>query len=194
LDDVEIMINNTEVLVTNLFPNLVATKNLNLSNFKVKGKNFKKTFESNIKTTLNGSTLFDKDSINYLNLELTSILGYLLKPYCQTFIFNVNSIWLNKYNKKDYQGSHIHPTDFSFIIYYKVDKSYTVFNSPVKSLLEGIENNIFLRDYEPSLKQGDIIVFPSYLEHWVKPNSNNITIAGNIKISEIKNNFKKNKK
>ena len=47
------MINNTEVLVTNLFPNLVATKNLNLSNFKVKGKNFKKTFESNIKTTLN---------------------------------------------------------------------------------------------------------------------------------------------
>jgi len=29
-------------------------------------------------------------------------------------------------------------------------------------------------------------MFPSYLEHWVRPNSNNITIAGNIKIIDMK--------
>ena len=29
-------------------------------------------------------------------------------------------------------------------------------------------------------------MFPSYLEHWVKPNSNGKTIAGNIKIIDIK--------
>ena len=39
-------------------------------------------------------------------------------------------MWMNKYGKNDYQGSHFHPGNFSFIIYYKTEKSYTVFNSP----------------------------------------------------------------
>jgi hypothetical protein len=176
---------NITVKVDSIFPNIIAIKNLDLSNFKIKGKNFNKSFESSIKTTLNGVTLFNKDSINYLNINLTDILGCLLKPYCKNFVFNVTDIWLNKYNKNNYQGSHVHPSDFSFIIYYKVNKSYTVFNSPVKNMLESINSNIFFKDYEPNLKQGDIIVFPSYLEHWVKPNSNNITIAGNIKIIKL---------
>ena len=176
---------NTIVKVDNIFTNYIATKNLDLSNFKVVGKKFIETFESGLKTSLFGNTLFDKNSINYLNVQLTEILSYLLKPYCKNFVFNVSDIWINKYAEKDYQGSHVHPSDFSFIIYYKVDKSHTVFNSPVKKLIESSNNTFFKSDYEPNLKQGDIIVFPSYLEHWVKPNSNNITIAGNIKIVKL---------
>ena len=121
---------SVNVKVDNLFPNLGATKNIDISKLNVTGDNFKKTFGSDIKTTLNGNTLFDKNSINYLNIELRSILGYLLKPYCKNFVFNVCDIWLNKYDKNDYQESHTHPSDFSFIIYYKVDKSYTIFNNP----------------------------------------------------------------
>ena len=175
-----------KVKVDNIFPNLIATKHLDLSNLKIIGKKFKKTFESKLKTTLKGHTLFDKDSMNYLNIQITETISYLLKPYCKNFVFNITDIWINKYGKKDYQGSHVHPSDFSFIIYYKVDKSYTVFNSPIKSLLESKVNKVFNYDYETNFKQGDIIIFPSYLEHWVKPNSNNITIAGNIKIIEMK--------
>ena len=169
------------VKVENIFPNLIGVKNLDLSNFKVTGKNFKNTFESNIKTTLNSNTLLDKKSINYLNLELTTILSPLLKPYCKNFVFNVTKIWMNKYEKNDYQGAHIHGSDFSFIIYYKGD-SNTVFNSPSKNILQCFDDAIFDVSYEPNLKQGDIIVFPSYLEHWVKPNSNTETVSGNIKI------------
>tara|TARA_Y100000592_G_scaffold454_1_gene689 strand:+ start:1672 stop:2211 length:540 start_codon:yes stop_codon:yes gene_type:complete len=174
------------VEINNVFPNHVAVKNLNLLNFKVVGKDLKKTFESNIETSLNGVTLFDQNSINYLNMELREILGYLLKPYCDNFVFNVNGIWINKYKSEDYQGAHIHPSDFSFIIYYKIKKSYTVFNSPIKNLLEMFDSKIFFKHYEPELKQGDIIVFPSYLEHWVRPNSDNTTVAGNIKIIDVK--------
>jgi hypothetical protein len=173
------------VKIDNLFPNLVAIQNLDLSKLKVIGKNFQKTFESNVETTLEGETLFDKDSMNYLNLELTKMLSYLLKPYCKNFSFNVPNIWINKYHEKDYQGSHVHPSDFSFIIYYKVDRSHTVFNSPVKKLLESSNTKCFFTNYEPNLKQGDIIVFPSYIEHWVRPNSNNTTVAGNIKIVKL---------
>ena len=99
-------------------------------------------------------------------------------------MFNVTKIWINKYEKNDYQGAHIHGSDFSFIIYYKGD-SNTVFNSPSKNILQCFDGLIFDVSCEPDLKQGNIIVFPSYLEHWVKPNSNNITIAGNIKITKL---------
>lgn len=174
------------IKIHNIFPNLIAIKTLNLSNLKIVGKRFKKTFESDIKTTVKGDTLFDKNSMNYLNLELTEILSYLLKPYCKNYVFNLSDIWMNRYDKKNYQGSHVHPSDFSFIVYYKVDKSYTVFNSTVKKLLEISDNQIFDINYDLNCKQGDIVVFPSYLEHWVRPNSNNITIAGNIKIIKLK--------
>lgn len=181
-------VTKAKVKVNNLFPNLIAIKNLDLSKLKIIGKKFKKAFESNIETTLGGDTLFDKNSINYLNVELTHTLSYLLKPYCKTFVFNVSDVWMNKYNKNDYQGGHVHPSDFSFIIYYKVNKSYTVFNSPVKNLLDSVDSKIFKKNYEPNLKQGDMIVFPFYLEHWVRPNSNNITVAGNIKIVNLMTN------
>lgn len=176
---------NTIVKVDSIFQNLIATKKLDLSQLIIEGKKFKKTFESNIKTTLHGKTLLDKKSMNYLNINLTEILSYLLKPYCLNFIFNVSNIWINRYDKNSYQGSHVHPSDFSFIIYYKVDKSHTVFNSPVNNLLQSFDNKFFPQYHEPNLKQGDIIVFPSYLGHWVRPNSNNITIAGNIKILKL---------
>ena len=55
--------NMTKVRVDNIFLNLVAIKNLNLINCKAVGKNFKETFESNVETSLNGITLFDKNSI-----------------------------------------------------------------------------------------------------------------------------------
>ncbi len=80
--------------------------------------------------------------------------------------------------------AHIHGSYFSFIIYYKGD-SNTVFNSPSKNILQCFDGLIFDVSCEPDLKQGNIIVFPSYLEHWVKPNSNNITIAGNLKNTKL---------
>ena len=67
------------IKIHNIFPNLIGIKTLNLSNLKIVGKRFKKTFESNIKTTVKGDTLFDKNSMNYLNLELTEILSYILQ-------------------------------------------------------------------------------------------------------------------
>jgi hypothetical protein len=175
------ILNHTTVKVDNLFPNIIAYKKLDLSKLKVVGNNFKKTFESNVKTTLETETLFDKDSINYLNINLTDLLSYLLKPICKTFVFKVTGIWINKYENKDYQGTHVHPGDFSFIIYYK-GNSNTVFNSPVKDSLEINQSKIFNTTYQSTLTEGDIVLFPSYLQHWVKPNSNSITVSGNITV------------
>ena len=155
--------------VLTLFATNIAYKNLDLSKVTIQGKNFDKTFESGVESTLSGETLFTPESMNYFNLQLTDLLSYLLKPYCTNFVFKMTSIWINNYKDNDYQGSHVHPGHFSFIFYYDVNKSNTVFNSPVKKLIESSNNTFFKSDYEPDLKQGDIIVFPSYLEHGVSP-------------------------
>ena len=170
----------------NIFPNTAAVKSLDVTKINVHADKFEKTFESDLNTTIKTETLLTTDSMNYLNTELTNLLSYLLKPICKTFVFKIDGLWINKYEEKNYQGTHIHPADFSFIIYYDTKKSYTVFNSPVRNLLEIYESKIFDKEYIPKLKKGDIIMFPSYLEHWVKPNSNGKTIAGNIKIIDIK--------
>ena len=174
------------VKVDNIFPTFFATKTLDLKKINIVGNKFSKTFESEIETTLEGQTLLDINSMNYLNLQLTDMLAHLLKNRCKTFVFKMTGMWMNKYDNNNYQGTHCHPGDFSFIIYYKTDKSYTVFNSPVKNLLEmGKNSYLFDVSYDPIYKEGDIVMFPSYLDHWVKPNSNSITIAGNIKIEKL---------
>ena len=170
----------------NIFSNPIAIKTLDLTKIKINTNEYKKSFESDLNTTLETETLLTKDCMNYLNIQLTDLLSHLLKPICKTFVFKMHGMWVNKYEKKDYQGTHVHASDFSFIIYYDTKKSYTVFNSPVRNLLEMCKSEVFDKDYAPKLKQGDIIIFPSYLEHWVKPNSNGKTIAGNIKIIDIK--------
>ena len=178
---------NNKVEIKNIFPNLIATKKLDLSKLNVTGKNFKNAFESGIKTSSHLNTSLDVKSMNYLNIQVYDLLSYLMKPYCKNFVFNIQGMWMNKYSKNDYQQTHIHPSDFSFIIYYDVVKSYTVCNSPVKNLIDCCFNDFFNKDFEPNLKKGDIIIFPSYLEHWVRPNSSGMTIAGNIKILNVKN-------
>jgi hypothetical protein len=51
-------------------------------------------------------------------------------------------------------------------------------------------DDIFPTSYMPKLKSGSIIVFPSFVEHMVVPNSDQVTISGNLvfnKIKEIEN-------
>ena len=43
---------------------------------------------------------------------------------------------------------------------------------------------IFNHQHEPKCKAGQIIIFPSYLEHFVRSNDEEtITVAGNIKLN-----------
>ena len=49
---------------------------------------------------------------------------------------------------------------------------------------------IFQMSFEPKLKKGSIIIFPSYLEHYVRKNTKSgSTISGNIKITAIDNSY-----
>jgi hypothetical protein len=93
-------------------------------------------------------------------------------------------IWRNKYTEHDWQDIHIHPhCQWSFIIYEDVIESKTVFMNPnYKDIQNHMGMNLtdFPSDYRPSLKTGDILIFPSFLEHFVMPGNTGSTISGNL--------------
>ena len=93
-------------------------------------------------------------------------------------------LWRNKYKEHDWQDIHIHPhSAWSFIIYETVEKSKTVFMNP---MYKDIQNHLgtnapdFPLDFRPDLCTGDIMIFPSFLEHFVRPGNVGSTISGNV--------------
>ena len=166
---------------------------IDLSIFKMYPAPLKETFMSKTKTNLHlqKDNRFPKDSIAYLNTKLREMLAEMFgNRGIKTFVFNVQDIWMNSYTNMDWQESHVHPrAQFSFNIYYSTPQSNTVFEHPGKnSILLSSSEQWFKHDFEPSprLKKGDIILFPSWVSHYVKPNSDGETIAGNILIMDIK--------
>jgi hypothetical protein len=93
-------------------------------------------------------------------------------------------IWRNYYEENDWQDIHIHPhSAWSFIIYEDVIESKTVFMNPVyKDIQNHLGTNVegFPLDFRPELKTGDILIFPSFLEHFVRSGNAGTTISGNV--------------
>tara|TARA_R100001086_G_scaffold214449_1_gene130484 strand:+ start:656 stop:1171 length:516 start_codon:yes stop_codon:yes gene_type:complete len=122
---------------------------------------------------------FDPESAKYL----TDTIAALLKEKYQSFNVRITHIWRNKYTNHHYQEPHIHAeagVQFSFIIYEKVNKPHTVFYNPAKYLIDAADAHFVLREFTPEVRKGQIIVFPSYIEHMVDRNSDQVTISGNL--------------
>ena len=108
----------------------------------------------------------------------------------------ITNMWANVNRYKDYNKAHIHTgTQWSFVYYVKVpdDSGNLVFVDPrirrISSAHEGINesyDNPFTHDlYVLTPLPGTLVFFPSYLEHYVEGNSNDIpriSISGNIKV------------
>ena len=108
----------------------------------------------------------------------------------------ITNMWANVNRYRDYNKAHIHTgTQWSFVYYVKVpdDSGNLVFVDPrirrISSAHEGINesyDNPFTHDlYVLTPLPGTLVFFPSYLEHYVEGNSNDIpriSISGNIKV------------
>lgn len=99
------------------------------------------------------------------------------------------NIWRNKYTSKDVQEVHIHAgAQWSFIIYETVERSNTVFLNPSWKMIDiyyGTDVKAFPFNWKPEVEPGTIIIFPSYLEHYVLPGNEGSTIAGNVALEYI---------
>ena len=170
----------------NIFSTPIFINNIDSSKIILNIKNLDPTWDSEVTTSFHDKNcVVEEKSFIYLY----SIIGESLSDFINTnFKIKLLNIWQNNYINNDFQENHIHPSsDFSFVIYKETEESKTIFFSPNNYLMQCFYQNGYLDKYFktkfiPKLRKDQIIIFPSYLEHMVKKNSNSITISGNIKI------------
>ena len=118
---------------------------------------------------------------------------------------NCTELWCSKYKKGMYQAEHNHLDNgelFSFVYFAKYDPSKDADLTFVKDMSNAIQKG-FLSENSPNtlpeelrehhvfcnhvtldnIKEGDLVIFPSYLDHFVEEQKHDgprITLAGNL--------------
>lgn len=134
-----------------------------------------------------------------LNTPLEFLI-YVAKPACQKAIEEFGStrkakilnLWVNINDKNNYNALHNHPNcDFACVFYLTENNADIEFERPYdiqKYFLDNLNSNYSTQlsfshvAYSPT--KNTLLVFPSWLQHRVKPNQNNFTrisVAINIK-------------
>jgi len=172
-------------MLENIFSIPLFTNVVDLSLIKLTDGNTDKKWGSDTETSFSQNNILEQSSVDYLNKIFISNLDQVV--HCP-YTVQIKEIWRNHYKIGDFQENHIHPKNqYSFIIYEKMKgKSKTVFVRPNSHLFQHCyEGNEFgFRDYYYTDNiQGDMIMFPSVLEHFVKKATEEYTtISGNLTV------------
>ena len=135
-----------------------------------------------------------KDEMAFFLNKIESSVQEYITPYT-TSIWNPDNfnvqIWLNKYTKGQYQESHNHvgnAVSFNYVIKSQNMDNKFVLIDYSKSCAESVAYqsgiDFFQGKREFNLKAGDLILFPSWVNHYVTPSHKDgerITISGNLK-------------
>ena len=161
-----------------IFPVSVFIGNVDLKKIKLTSE-MGKAFLSGTPSSFFTKNTLDPESGKYLMQVIAELLGEKFHTF---FTVSLTTIWRNSYKNNDFQEPHVHTNSkFSFIIYEEVNKVHTVFYNPAKYLIEStLGRDLVQYHFIPEMKKGQIIVFPSYVEHMVNRNSDQATISGNI--------------
>tara|TARA_R100000995_G_C3475266_1_gene120577 strand:+ start:173 stop:691 length:519 start_codon:yes stop_codon:yes gene_type:complete len=172
-------------VIIELFKIPVLISNIDLNKINLKSKQFKKTWVSETPSTHDEKSDIDDESVEYITQTIGSILEEQIKHPFQIYL---KEIWENNYVNNDHQEPHLHiDCDFSFIIYKDVKESKTVFINPLRNYLQFYKNINYMYDsfFKPKCKTGQIIVFPSFLQHMVLKSSKQKTISGNVVFKKL---------
>ena len=140
-------------------------------------------------------------NINLIVSELKSNFPQIkemfgLKKHVSLFVGNG---WINVNSKNDFNVPHVHPNSLVSAVYYvKVpnNSGKLVFDNPISQhnfiiSSDAIQNfntlNSSIWSIQPN--EGELVMFPSWLKHWVEPNRSEderISLAFNIQIDWAK--------
>tara|TARA_Y100001970_G_scaffold234422_1_gene292769 strand:- start:318 stop:887 length:570 start_codon:yes stop_codon:yes gene_type:complete len=149
---------------------------------------FEPSWESGVPTTILTQKQIPISTVEYLTEVISKPLDTIKD---KSVAMRFTQIWRNKYSEHTYQGYHIHPkTQWSFVIYETVQSAKTVFMNPSLHNLQnhapsgeacmGSTYDCYVT-FEPDyLGPGDMVLFPSWLAHHVRPGNTGTTISGNV--------------
>ena len=154
---------------------------VDLDKIKITHKATEKIWLSEVESSFGKEHDIEPETFEYLQSIILDLMPQDLIGQNPRF----GEIWRNTYTQKDWQDIHIHPNcQWSFIIYESVPQGKTVFMNPNYRM---IQNQIgsgghprFPLDFRPECKKGDIVIFPSMIEHFVMPGNEGSTVSGNI--------------
>ena len=163
---------------------------VNLNKISLIDKETKPTFVSGVQSSFNTHRVVKQETLLYLTELIWKNIKCISKG---AFNIEISEIWRNTYTETDFQEPHIHPKcQWSFVIYENINESKTVFQNPSRYLLNscidayGI-NDVFVESIKPKLTVGDIVIFPSFVEHYVLSGGVGTTISGNVHITRNEN-------
>lgn len=153
-----------------------------------------------IKTSFAGEPSGKEVLKNYKSLLEEHYIECISEFFDKEFNFIIDKIWYNIYTDGEYQEVHDHlgtslnPTHFSLIHFLSFNKNEhkpPEFRDPISQLrmlsLE-FDNNKCGEVYVPDVEEGDLLMFPCYLQHCVPPvkrtNYPRITISFNIRVTQ----------
>lgn len=126
-----------------------------------------------------------------------------IRPHVQTYMQNYMrivgpakiQIWFNEYEFTFFQEEHTHSEIDALIsgVYYVSmpdNSTPTVFSSNYKDLMQYSGYKQELSEFSPSVKEGDLVLFPPFVKHFVqqqpiKQGEKRITVAFNVLRSTV---------
>tara|TARA_R100001591_G_scaffold233_1_gene458 strand:+ start:3383 stop:3883 length:501 start_codon:yes stop_codon:yes gene_type:complete len=163
----------------NIFPTPIWVEDIDSSKLELTTEEYKKSWLSGtLSSYLSNNNKMTQKGAKYLKEQIINCLQDFKIYDCK-----IINVWRNIYNN-DFQERHTHPnSSFSFTIYEKLEKPQTVFFHPSHDMIYATKVDPYIDCiFFPQVKQNQIILFPSYLEHMVKKAKNSVTISGNIGI------------
>jgi uncharacterized protein (TIGR02466 family) len=192
--------------LTYIFKSFITTELLSsIDNSELMNYAYSLKSESNgvVKSNVNG---WQSDILTKPNLQITKLVDiinsrlYGLRDEYgirDEFNFQINNLWININAKLSFNRPHVHPESaISGVYYVSVPKNSgnIVFNHPSRTQQYHIRpdaikitNDINSSTWHITPDPGLLIVFPSWLEHYVEPNNNEddrISIAFNAHIEK----------
>ena len=157
-------------------------------------------------TTDKLSTSFHYNTLNeqlFNDRVMSEYVRYVKKFFDKPVEFDFENVWFNRYERGEWQEEHAHtgehvfqfPSSFSCIHFLKFDPEVhqpPVFTDPYEEIRFSsfeMDSNRYTNRYSPNVREGDILMFPSYLRHYVPkgidtPGNPRISIAFNIKVTK----------
>ena len=155
---------------------------IDLDKVNLVSEKYEQSYLSGIETTM-GSDKFTDESYEYVKSLIRDCIGQFLQDD-----FFLGQVWRNRYTKTDWQDPHIHSgAQWSFIIYESVDHSRTVVMNPSRKVIMNqwaMYGHVIPMDFMPQVPSGNIVIFPSWIEHFVTNGNEGTTIAGNVYLTE----------
>ena len=174
-------------------------------------KNNTEDYTTKLAGILNKETGYSVESKNKILPQLSQYIGvydqafqtYANKPYSKAPEYVLSALWINYQQPNDFNPPHDHDGKLSFVIYLSIPDKLKEENKNYKGKScgpggiqfiygNGPRDCITYQSFVP--EQGDMVIFPAWLKHWVAPYRSDcvrISVSGNFHDSAPLNNIKK---